>query len=549
MVLVEEVVVVGGDGSGPKSKVGGGGPPGFDDDHAFGFVPMVQVEGGGGGAWKWVVVVEWRWRGPSRVGGGGPPVLMVMMGLIHNNLEFPLVVVLESCDVCDTKVKAIEGWSSITARSRGGSSTTIKGGPHSHQVTRPWCFRPTRISSKEKVDKGERILPREHGLRKLFYGQGHLSGRDVRGLVGRANLVDCFLHDRPYGYSSTGSNMVEYSTDSSYRESSVKEYSRSQYYGNWNDPQAYSLCFHIYCYFFRTISSLSLMEIGMLHLASILLNLHLCYLEQYAPPRHSYGDGMKGTKVWKMFTILDHSVDMPPLAAWGTQMGTSRSRPLLRKLGIRLLVTFNQDVMFGGTTTVALAIEWTMTELMKNPEDLMRVQRELSEVVGQDRRVQESDLDELTYLKCVIKETLRLHPPIPLLLHETSEDAEVVGYYIPARTRVVINSWAIGRDKTAWDDPEAFNPSRFLNKGAAGFKGNNFEFIPFGSGRRSCPGMNLGHYAVQLAVAHLLHCFSWELPNGMKPSDLDVNDLFGLSAPRESRLVAVPSPRPHSRLF
>ncbi|KAF9620837.1 hypothetical protein IFM89_014774 [Coptis chinensis] len=207
------------------------------------------------------------------------------------------------------------------------------------------------------------------------------------------------------------------------------------------------------------------------------------------------------------------------------------------------------DVMFGGTETVASAIEWAMTELIKSPENLMRVQQELNEVVGQDRRVQESDLDKLTYLKCAIKETLRLHPPIPLLLHETSEDAEVAGYRIPARTRVVINAWAIGRDKTAWNDPEAFKPSRFLNEGAADFKGNNFEFIPFGSGRRSCPGMQLGLYGLELAVVHLLHCFSWELPNGMKPSDLDMSDVFGLTAPRASRLVAVPSPRLNVRLF
>ncbi|PIA57122.1 hypothetical protein AQUCO_00600094v1 [Aquilegia coerulea] len=201
------------------------------------------------------------------------------------------------------------------------------------------------------------------------------------------------------------------------------------------------------------------------------------------------------------------------------------------------------DVMFGGTETVASAIEWAMSELLKSPEDLKKVQQELNMVVGLDRRVQESDLDKLTYLKCVLKETLRLHPPIPLLLHETSEDAEVAGYYIPARSRVVINAWAIGRDKNAWDEPEVFKPARFLNKGAPDFKGNNFEFIPFGSGRRSCPGMQLGLYALELAVVHLLHCFSWELPDGMKPDELDMNDVFGLTAPRAIRLTAVPRPR------
>uniref|UniRef100_A0A5B7AIT1 Putative ferulate 5-hydroxylase n=1 Tax=Davidia involucrata TaxID=16924 RepID=A0A5B7AIT1_DAVIN len=201
------------------------------------------------------------------------------------------------------------------------------------------------------------------------------------------------------------------------------------------------------------------------------------------------------------------------------------------------------DVMFGGTETVASAIEWVMAELMKCPEDLKRVQQELADVVGLNRRVEESDFDKLTFLKCALKETLRLHPPIPLLLHETAEDAEVAGYFIPAKSRVMINAWAIGRDKNSWDDPDTFKPSRFLKENVPDFKGSNFEFIPFGSGRRSCPGMQLGLYALEMAVAHLLHCFTWELPDGMKPSELDMDDVFGLTAPRASRLMAVPSPR------
>ncbi|KAL9378613.1 hypothetical protein Peur_029948 [Populus x canadensis] len=201
------------------------------------------------------------------------------------------------------------------------------------------------------------------------------------------------------------------------------------------------------------------------------------------------------------------------------------------------------DVMFGGTETVASAIEWVMAELMKSPEDQKRVQQELADVVGLERRVEESDIDKLTFLKCALKETLRMHPPIPLLLHETSEDAEVAGYFIPKQTRVMINAYAIGRDKNSWEDPDAFKPSRFLKPGVPDFKGNHFEFIPFGSGRRSCPGMQLGLYTLDLAVAHLLHCFTWELPDGMKPSELDMTDMFGLTAPRATRLVAVPSKR------
>jgi ferulate-5-hydroxylase len=201
------------------------------------------------------------------------------------------------------------------------------------------------------------------------------------------------------------------------------------------------------------------------------------------------------------------------------------------------------DVMFGGTETVASAIEWTLTELMRSPNDLKRVQQELTDIVGLDRHVEESDLEKLPYLKCIIKETLRLHPPIPLLLHETAEATEVGGYHIPVKSRVMINAWAIGRNPDSWEDPNSFKPSRFLKEGVPDFKGNNFEFIPFGAGRRSCPGMQLGLYALDLAVVHLLHCFTWELPDGIKPSELDMSDVFGLTAPKATRLIAVPNYR------
>ncbi|KAI9180349.1 hypothetical protein LWI28_003825 [Acer negundo] len=201
------------------------------------------------------------------------------------------------------------------------------------------------------------------------------------------------------------------------------------------------------------------------------------------------------------------------------------------------------DIMFGGTETVAAAIEWTMSELMKSPEDLKKVQQELSDKVGLTRFVHESDLVKLTYLKCCIKETLRLHPPIPLLLHETAEDSVISGYRIPAKSRVMINVYAIGRQPSAWEDPQTFKPSRFLNDDARDFKGSDFEYIPFGSGRRSCPGMQLGLYTFELCMANLLHSFNWVLPDGMKPSELNMEDLFGLTTPRAVQLVAVPSYR------
>lgn len=117
-----------------------------------------------------------------------------------------------------------------------------------------------------------------------------------------------------------------------------------------------------------------------------------------------------------------------------------------------------QDVMFGGTETVASVLEWAMSELLQTPEELKKVQQELADVVGLDRKVHEADLDNLPYLKCVVKEILRLHPPIPLLFHEATEDGELAGYFIPRRARMWVNVWAIGRDKPVWTEPDSFQP-------------------------------------------------------------------------------------------
>ncbi|CAD5174644.1 unnamed protein product [Musa acuminata subsp. malaccensis] len=204
------------------------------------------------------------------------------------------------------------------------------------------------------------------------------------------------------------------------------------------------------------------------------------------------------------------------------------------------------DVMFGGTETVALGIEWAMAELLKSPEELKRTQQELASVVGLHRKVDDSDLDKLPYLKCAVKEMLRLHPPLPLLQHQATQDCELAGYFIPVGTRVFVNAWGIGRDRDAWKSPNAFRPSRFALGGDAAafdFRGSCFELLPFGSGRRSCPGMQLGLYVLELAVAQLLHCFDWSLPAGTKPGDLDMGDVFGLTAPKAVRLMAVPTPR------
>ncbi|XP_052149003.1 cytochrome P450 84A1-like [Oryza glaberrima] len=205
------------------------------------------------------------------------------------------------------------------------------------------------------------------------------------------------------------------------------------------------------------------------------------------------------------------------------------------------------DFVFGGTETVASAIEWAMAELLHSPGDLRRLQAELADVVGLGRGVEEGDLEKLPFLRCVAMETLRLHPPIPLLLHEAAADCVVGGYSVPRGARVVVNVWSVGRDPGAWKgDAGAFRPARFMAGGeAAGMdlRGGCFELLPFGSGRRACPAIVLGMYELELVVARLVHAFGWAPPGGVAPEELDMADGFGLTAPRAARLRAVPTPR------
>ncbi|KAK9105671.1 hypothetical protein Scep_022515 [Stephania cephalantha] len=202
------------------------------------------------------------------------------------------------------------------------------------------------------------------------------------------------------------------------------------------------------------------------------------------------------------------------------------------------------DVLAAAMDTSVNVVNWAIPELLRHPKLMKRVQDELREVVGMDRMVEETDLPKLNYLNMVIKETMRLHPVGPLLVpHESIEDVKINGYFIPKKSRVLVNVWTIGRDPNAWSkDAEEFNPDRFIDVDID-IHGRDFQLIPFGSGRRKCPGMQLGLVVVQLILAQLLHCFNWELPNGMSPCDLDMKEKFALTLSRASHLNCIPSYR------
>ncbi|KAG2716520.1 hypothetical protein I3760_03G130600 [Carya illinoinensis] len=203
------------------------------------------------------------------------------------------------------------------------------------------------------------------------------------------------------------------------------------------------------------------------------------------------------------------------------------------------------DMLVGSVDTSATAIEWVLSELMKHPRVMKKLQKELENVVGLERMVEEVDLDRLKYLDMVVKETFRLHPVAPLLIpHQGMKDCTVNGFHIPRNSRILINTWAIGRDPSVWNDAEVFFPERFVGS-SIDLRGRDFELLPFGSGRRGCPGMQLGLLVVRLVIAQLIHCFDWELPDNMLPTELDMTEEFGLSAPRAKHLLAIPAYRLH----
>ncbi|KAI5569350.1 hypothetical protein BDE02_12G070900 [Populus trichocarpa] len=200
------------------------------------------------------------------------------------------------------------------------------------------------------------------------------------------------------------------------------------------------------------------------------------------------------------------------------------------------------DMFAAGTDTNFITLDWAMTELIMNPHVMEKAQAEVRSVVGDRRVVQESDLPRLNYMKAVIKEILRLHPAAPVLVpREALEDVIIDGYNIPAKTRIYVNAWGMGRDPELWENPETFEPERFMGSGID-FKGQDFELIPFGAGRRICPAITFGIATVEIALAQLLHSFDWKLPPGLEAKDIDNTEAFGISMHRTVPLHVIAKP-------
>ncbi|KAL2472352.1 Cytochrome [Abeliophyllum distichum] len=198
------------------------------------------------------------------------------------------------------------------------------------------------------------------------------------------------------------------------------------------------------------------------------------------------------------------------------------------------------DLFVGGTDATAATVEWIMTDLIRSPEIMSKARNELWDVVGQNNKVKESDISRLPYLQSVIKETFRYHPTGPLLIpHKAEVDTEINGYIVPKNSQIFVNIWAIGRDSKIWSNPESFDPERFLKR-EIDIKGQDFDLIPFGSGKRMCPGFPLATRMVPLMVATMIQNFDWKPENGMKPEEVDISEKFGVALQKAVPLKAIP---------
>ncbi|XP_058071332.1 cytochrome P450 93A3-like [Magnolia sinica] len=210
---------------------------------------------------------------------------------------------------------------------------------------------------------------------------------------------------------------------------------------------------------------------------------------------------------------------------------------------------FMLGIFVGGTDTSSITTEWALAELINHPDMLMKARAEIDSVVGKERLVEESDVHNLPYIQAIVKETFRLHPTIPLIVRECTNDCKIDGYDIPLNSQVFISVWAIGRDPEYWDGPLEFRPERFMpsdkesDQSWVDVRGQHFQLIPFGSGRRGCPGTNLALHVIHTTIALMVQCFDWKIGNGEENPVLDMTEGGGLALPRSQPLVCVPVAR------
>ncbi|KAM3751835.1 hypothetical protein ACB098_04G141100 [Castanea mollissima] len=253
-----------------------------------------------------------------------------------------------------------------------------------------------------------------------------------------------------------------------------------------------------------------------------------------------YGEGEGGREFKELLEELDELLgaisvgDYIPWLSWENVIGFP-----IDGVGIKGVIL---DAFVAGTDTTYTVLDWAMTELLRHPVMMKDVQNEVREIIGNKKDITEYDLDKMHYLMAILNETLRFHPSVPLLIPRKSiQDAKIHGYDIAADTQIIINAWAIGRDPMLWDKPEEFQPERFSTS-PIDFKGHDFQLIPFGAGRRGCPGISFSIMTIELALANLVHNFDWTLPGQARGEDLDMTESTGLTIHKKFPLMAIATP-------
>ncbi|KAK4493031.1 hypothetical protein RD792_018155 [Penstemon davidsonii] len=259
---------------------------------------------------------------------------------------------------------------------------------------------------------------------------------------------------------------------------------------------------------------------------------------------HSPGAQLKGKQKMakdiheKMFTI------------WNQTLKERRERRnIIREdfLDTLLDIGFNDDqinhllleLLLAGTDTTNIIIIWALSDLIKNKSEMYKVRVELQTNIG-DKILEESDIMVLPYLQACVKETIMMPPPIPFLLpHRATETCHVMNFTIPKGSQVMVNTWAMANNPSIWDDPSSYRPERFLDSGVD-FKGNNFEFVPFGSGRRMCPRLPMAFVQVQYVVACFVNTFNWFVPRDNDLDELDMEEVYHLAMRKKDPLEVIP---------
>nr|QUN00530.1 cytochrome P450 93A161 [Tripterygium wilfordii] len=207
------------------------------------------------------------------------------------------------------------------------------------------------------------------------------------------------------------------------------------------------------------------------------------------------------------------------------------------KLTRENIKAFILDIFAAGTDTNANTTEWALAELINHPSIMEKAREEIDSVVGKTRLVEESDIPNLPYIQAIVKETLRLHTS-PFITRESTESCTINGYKIPARTQLFVNLWAVGRDPNHWENPLEFRPERFVGGNQLDVRGQHFHLLPFGSGRRGCPGISLALQMVHTTLAAMLQCFEWKIDG-----PVDMEEGPGITLPKAHPLVCVPVAR------